>query len=217
MSGPIHWAAISRNDCVLAEARSPGGDSARVQEVAYKLLHKKITPGWEYASSRGYGLRGVKFHVLEKSGSHSPPLAWVFAVVTNSSLEDVCVKSFLEKLVYITEPMRVSDPLWRQGQVLAVQDSFLPTLRQRMEQIPSKTLDVDGIRTIMSRNIDALLGTGRSDEYADNHENDGQASMSHQLRDWNEQVNRFKMMQYAKHGRILGSIITAAVLFLPSP
>jgi len=223
MSGLIYWAAICRNEVVLVESSSDGGDTHRVQELAAKLLHKRVTPGWEYASSRVHGLRGVKFHVVERSTvPGQPPMTWIFSAVADSTLEDAKVKNFLEKLVYITEPMRSTDQLWRYGPILAVQESFVPTLYQRMQQPPSKELDIEGIRSIMSRNIDALLGTSQdenqstsSDEH--HHEHDRKNLMSHQLRDWNGQVNRFKLMQYAKHGRILGSVITSAVLFLPSP
>jgi hypothetical protein len=222
-SGLIYWAAICRNEIVLTEASNDRGDTHKVQELASKLLHKRTTPGWEYASSRIHGLRGVKFHVVEHSEVPGhPPLTWIFSAVADSSLEDVQVKNFLEKLVYITEPMRNSDPLWRQGPILAVQESFLPSLRQRMQQVPAKDLDLEGIRNIMSRNIDALLGREPSQEdttatvIADEHH--GQVGpMAHQMRDWNGQVNRFKLMQHAKHGRILGSVITSAVLFLPAP
>ena len=166
----------------------------------------------------------MKFHVVEFSDvSSCPPLTWIFSAVTDSALEDVKVKNFLEKLVYITEPMRATDPMWRCGPILAAQESFVPTLRQRMQQNPSIALDTDGIRNIMSRNIDALLGRAPSSSLEDPQtassvdHHDQKLSMSTQLKDWNEQVNRFKMMQYAKHGRILGSVITSAVLFLPSP
>ena len=45
MSGLIHWAAICRNEVVLVEASNNRGDDHKVQELAAKLLHKRITPG----------------------------------------------------------------------------------------------------------------------------------------------------------------------------
>lgn len=131
----ILWSALCRNDVLLVEAGEDHQGGAVVR-TAQKLLKKKPTPGWQYERSFRKGLRGMKFHVYEDSNVlGSSIIVWSFLAVTESSLEEDQAKSFLEKLVYITDVMRSNDDLWRNGQMLAAQDSFAPILLNKMEQV----------------------------------------------------------------------------------
>merc|ERR1712038_854623 len=107
----------------------------------------------EYENSRRAGLKGTKFHVFdngttrkvvvddvfggmfdqEADDEKSEELIWSFAAVADKTLEDAQVKSFLEKLVYITMPLREDDD-WRKGELLCGQETFAPILLQKMEQ-----------------------------------------------------------------------------------
>ena len=101
-----------------------------VIKLAQKLLNKKATHGWEFVKKKGF--KGIKFHVFDNSSRGM--VVWSFSAVAESSLDDAQVKSFLEKLVYITEPMRESEE-WHNGEVLSAQATFAPILLQKMEQV----------------------------------------------------------------------------------
>ena len=130
----ILWSCVARNGNILVEAGADEGEG-EVTGLAQKLMKQKPTPGWEFQRSRRKGLRGLKFHVYDDGdGCDEGRLIWVFACVADKSLEDSQQKSFLEKLVYLTEPLRLDDYLWREGGLLACQGTFGPMLFQRMEQ-----------------------------------------------------------------------------------
>ena len=62
-------------------------------------------------------------------------IVWSFGVVAETSLEEDQVKSYLEKIVYITEVMRSNDDGWRNGNMLVEQATFAPILLNKMEQV----------------------------------------------------------------------------------
>lgn len=123
---------------VLAEAGEDFHNGA-VVNTAQKLLKKKPAAGWKYERLRRKGIRGLKFHVFEEpTVVGSPLIVWSFVAVTESSLEKDQAKSFIEKLIYITEVMRSYDDEWRNGDTLAAQVSFAPILLDKMEQVTSQ-------------------------------------------------------------------------------
>ena len=135
-------------------------------------------------------------------------LIWSFAVVADKSLEKEQVKSFIEKLVYITMPMR-DDELWRHGDLLCAQNSFAAILLHQMEQVDEQgrlamvNEKLNTTKEIMRENIELAL---ERDETLDEMRKTSEelSSMSRQFKKRAKQVKRFKMVQNAKHGLIIG-------------
>merc|ERR1711976_194613 len=116
MSGKILWCGVARKNeksiTLLAEAGEDNFDGELIK-LARKLLNRKPTGGWEFERSRAKKLRGVNFYVHESQKQTgdweqqpAAPTIWVFSAVAESSLDEKQQKSFLEKLVYLTEPCR---------------------------------------------------------------------------------------------------------------
>ncbi|KAL7559027.1 hypothetical protein ACA910_016370 [Epithemia clementina (nom. ined.)] len=189
----------------------------------------------------GPKLKAVKFHVYEQPKGdfdHLEPIIWVFAAVynpeattwestPNSVLRDV--KSFIQKIVGLTEMPRRYDDLWRTGEQLACQPSFSATLLQRMQEvtylgeIARVVVDDDSVaqsedaKALMQANITAILD--REDKMRD------MRSRSNNLVDTARKlqmkatrvVRRRLMMQRAKHGVIQGTLICAATAVVIAP
>ena len=148
------WSAVTRDGLTLAEA-GEDAHGGKVKALAAKILAKKHTPGWEFASSGP--LKACRFFVHEHQHVWS-----VCCVYMSSVMPELLAKGFIEKLCFLTEPLR-EDPQWLQGGQLAVQNSFAPTLLQRMEQANSNgklamvSAQVSEVKNIMHQNIDVLM------------------------------------------------------------
>jgi len=218
----VLWAAVCRNDIVLVEAGEDFHEGAVIR-TAQKLLKKKATPGWEYKRSRRNGLRGIKFHVFEESEEKGSPLiVWSFVAVTESSLEEDQAKSFLEKLVYITDAMRCDDELWRNGDMLAAQESFAPILLDKMEQVSNHgrlamvNASISTTKDLMAENIEMALARGeRLDDLDEKAQN--LTAMSKVFKTRARDVKRFSMWQNAKHGLVVGTAVTGIVAVVTIP
>lgn len=230
----ILWSAICRNNIVLVEAGEDNRDGGVVR-VAQRLLNKKATHGWEFEKSRGSGLRGMKFHVYDEETNHSGDamgglmqeesstdmMIWSFAVVADKHLDEKEVKSFIEKLVYITLPLR-DDDLWRHGEMLCAQNSFASILLQKMQQVDEqgKLAMVNGkvntTKEMMRENIELALERDEAIEDLTRTSEELNA-MSKQFKKRAKQVKRFKMAQNAKHGIMIGTAVTVttAVVVVP--
>lgn len=217
----ILWSAICRNGIVLAEA---GEDQYEGQVItaAQKLLKKKATHGFEFVKQRAF--KGIKFHVFDEtpsSGSEDNMTVWSFAAVAETSLSDEEIKSFLEKLVYITEPMRESEE-WRNGEVLCAQVAFAPILLDKMENVTTQgklamvNAKIDTTKEIMAENIELALERQETLESLQRRSEETSA-MARQFKKRAKDVKRFRMMQNAKHGLIVGTLVTgvAAAVVVP--
>ena len=121
----------------------------------------------------------------------------------------------------MSDPLR-STEAWLHGGTLAAQDSFAPTLLQRMEQASSGgrlamvSSKVDEVRSIMSDNIELLLQRGDQldglDEKASN-----MNRMAHAFRRRARDAKRFQLWQQAKFGLVVGSAITVGVAIVVVP
>jgi hypothetical protein len=148
-------------------------------------------------------------------------IIWSFAVVSEASLEKEQVQSFIEKLVYITEPNRGSSE-WREGPMLCAQTSFAPILLNKMEQVDYQgrlamvNEQINSTKEILHQNIDLAL---KRDETLDdmNQKSEELSVMAKQFKKRAKQVKRFKMVQNAKHGIIIGTAVTgcAAAIIVP--
>jgi hypothetical protein len=109
----ILWSCVLRNEVILAESYDNQFQvDATVQETAQKILTKKATPGWEFHTLTHHGipkLKALKFHIYEHcENEHIEGLTdfriWTIAAVYNhKAVEQIQVKSFVEKVVGITE------------------------------------------------------------------------------------------------------------------
>lgn len=218
----ILWSAICRNNIVLAEAGEDLYDGA-VVNTAQKLLQKKATAGWEFARSRREGLRGFKFHVFDESNVGTEDMiVWSFVAVAETSLEEDQVKSYLEKLVYITEVMRSNDDEWRNGDMLVAQATFAPILLNKMEQVSRQGRlamvndSVNSTRELMAENIEmALERSGKLEDL--NKEAEDLSAMSKAFKTRAKDIKRFSMWQNAKHGLVVGTAITGIVAAITVP
>lgn len=219
----ILWSAVTRDGVVLAEA----GDDSRAGEVlalAKKILAKKPTPGWEF--EKLHALRAIKFHVHEGiggggAGGSGGKVVWAVCCVYDAKLEELQAKGFLEKLALMTEPPR-SSALWRTGGALAAQESFAPTLLQRMEQVASLgrvamvSRRADEVKQLMSDNIELLLDREvkleRLDEKAS-----AMNKLSQTFRKRARDARRFQQWQNAKFGLAAGTAVTVGVVVVVAP
>lgn len=154
---PLIWSAVTRGTTVLCECGEDhrGGEVLR---LAQRILRKRPTPGWE--TDRAGSLRALKFHVYYTSAEQStggassssapsssrsssregrraavgPPTLYSFVCVHDADFPDMQARGFLEKLALMCEPLRYSAN-WLRGDTLAAQETFAPTLLQRMEQV----------------------------------------------------------------------------------
>jgi tetrahydromethanopterin S-methyltransferase subunit B len=208
---------------------------------------KGAQPQTQLAQSQSYSstaapqqrLKGVKFHLYEtvpaegnddyednitaERSSPSTTRIWVFAAVYDPSLIDkVPVQSFLEKMIGISELFRETDHLWKEGGTLACQNSFAPMLLQRMQEVTSLGKmamlhdQLTMTQQIMSDNIALILEN--DEQLHDMQENSSRLQeMAHVFKKRTKAVRRAKMMQNAKHGLILGTVITAGVAIIVVP
>ena len=210
---PILWSGITRDGTVLAEAGQDDRGGA-VLALAQKVLKKKPTPGWEFASAKG--LKAIKFHVYEGGSARAEkPTVWSAACVYDPALEELQARGFLEKIVLLSEPLR-STPLWQTGATLACQESFAPTLLQRMEQVAAMgrmamvSTKVDEVKTLMGENIELLLAQG--DKLEDLDERASHLSkLSATFKKGTTSLRRRYMWNNARMGLAAGTAVTVGV------
>jgi tetrahydromethanopterin S-methyltransferase subunit B len=189
-----------------------------------------------------HGLKGIKFHLYETVAAEQattttttvtgtitpippPPHTriWVFSAVYDPALIDrLSVQSFIEKMIGISQLFRETDDTWKYGSTLACQAQFAAILHQRMAQVTSLGKQaavheqLQTTRAIMAANIQQIL---QNEQQA--HELAEQASrlqeMAHVFKKRTVAIRRAKMMQNAKHGLILGTVITAGVAIVVVP
>jgi Synaptobrevin len=218
----ILWASISRGSVILVEA---GEDAlgGQVLQTAKGLMAKKDTAGYEFYNCRTFRCRGIKLHVLEKDPLTESILVWKFATVYHKELVDLDqVQSFLQKLVMITQIPREHDYNWRYGDVLAAQATFAPTLLQRMEEVTylgrlaMVHKDIDGVKEIMAKNIEAALSRG--DTLEEMEESASRLSeMGKQFKKKTLKLKRFHQWQNAKYGVVVGTAVTGVVALVTIP
>lgn len=198
-----------------------------VVNLAKKLYKKKSTGGWEFERSRRKQLRGINFYVHEEQETGNwendkPPIVWVFSCVAEAALDEKQQKSFLEKLVYLTEPCRQDDYLWREGPLLACQDVFAPMLLQRMEQVERQGRlamvndSIESTKDIMHSNINMMMEREEKIEDLQAMSQDLNV-MSKQFKKRSAQIKRYKQWQNAKHGVMVGTAVTGVVAAVTIP
>ncbi len=139
------WAAVQRDDIVLAEADladQTNLDKHNLAKLATNILNKKPSPGWEHAKNAT--LKATKLHLHQRlpppprapSGTPHRHLIWSYCCVYANAFDEKLAKGFLEKLALMTDPLRETHD-WLHGPALVAQDTFAPTLLQRMEQANS--------------------------------------------------------------------------------
>jgi len=208
----ILWAAVTRDSTTLAEAGQDNHGGA-VLELAKKILAKKPSPGWEF--DKAGKLKACKFHL------HEPGMVWAACCVYHPNIPELQAKGFLEKLIFLTEPLRES-PVWRTGSTLAAQDSFAPTLLQRMEQANSDgklamvSKQVGEVKEVMHNNIELLLERGQKLEDLDEKAST-MSRMAQQFQKRSAAARKFQMWQQAKFGMAGGTAVTIGIAAVTVP
>lgn len=224
----ILWSCIARNEIVLVET---GSNDPAVRETAQGLLSRKATPGYEF-HRRGRNLRGCKFHIYEHTTNEeeeeedeeeeSQLLVWVFAAVYDASTTTQAqAQAFLQKIVVLTELPRQKDPEWRSGH--ACQTTFAPILQQRMEEITylakiaALEQQLETTRAIMERNIELILDREEELLHKLQKKSAEANEMAQIFRKRARRVRRMQLMQQAKHGILVGTVITAGLAIAVIP
>mmetsp|Transcript_3527 Transcript_3527/g.6099 ORF Transcript_3527/g.6099 Transcript_3527/m.6099 type:complete len:242 (-) Transcript_3527:1134-1859(-) len=231
-SGRILWCGVARkcerSTTLLAEAGQDNFDG-EVINLAKKLLKKTPTGGWEFERSRKKKLRGVNFYVHESKQEtgeweqqQAAPTIWVFSAIAESSLDEKQQKSFLEKLLYLTEPCREEDYLWREGDALACQELFAPMLLQRMEQVEHQgklamvNKSIESTKDIMHQNINMMME--REERLEDLETMTAECNiMAKTFKQRSKQIKRYKKWNNAKHGVLVGTAVTGVVAAVTVP
>mmetsp|Transcript_9353 Transcript_9353/g.26732 ORF Transcript_9353/g.26732 Transcript_9353/m.26732 type:complete len:257 (-) Transcript_9353:129-899(-) len=224
----ICWSCISRNDVILVEAGDDHFDGA-VVETAKKLMSKKATPGWEFATGPrgGSKLKAVKLHIYEyddASPKDDPALnVWSYCSVYNPQTTELPqVQSFLEKMASLTEYFRFEDEAWKYGDTLAAQDTFAPVLKQRMDEVTyygkmaMLNEEIEHAKEIMARNIELILARDEKLESIQEKTTRLQ-EMAGVFKKNAKNVKRRMLWQNAKHGLVMGTAITAGVAVVVVP
>ena len=217
----LQWSAFARDGIKLAEChlQAPGAGAGpprlnpEVLALAKKIVAKKPTPGWEFEKGPGK-LRAVKFHLHEQLPGGR--VVWAACCCYDSGvMPEPQAKSFVEKLIFLTEPLRDSQE-WRGGGEFAAQGAFAPMLKQRMEQanaggkLAAVTAQVDGIKEIMSNNINLMLERGEQLEQLQDKAG-ALAKVSQQFHKGAHKAKRFQMWQQAKFGSAVGTAVAVGV------
>jgi len=209
----IVWAAVQRDAVTLAEC-GEDAHGGQVLALAKKILTKKPSPGWEF--DKAGKLHAVKFHV------HESGMVWTACCVyVNGVIPELQAKGFLEKIILLSEPLR-TERVWRSGGTLAAQDSFAPTLLQRMEQANSGgkvamvSEQVNEVKELMSNNIELLLERGQKIEDLEEKAT-FLGNMSKQFHKGARSARRFQMWQQAKFGMATGTAVTVGVAAVSVP
>jgi vesicle-associated membrane protein 5 len=216
----IIWSCISRDKTILAEAGEDHSIDGAVTKAARELMKKKPTPGYEFYKKGPYS--GVKFHVYEKDPISSELFIWMFCCVHDATVKTDQAQSFLEKILIMTEMNRKNDFEWQYGGVLACQATFAPCLLQRMQEVAylgrmaMVNEKVDNCKDQMHDNIMLILeNEGKIEELGEKATRMEQAS--HVFKKRSQDIKRFHMWQNAKHGVVVGSLVTAGVAVITVP
>ena len=217
----LHWAAVQRNHTTLAECGNPQDLVVKRNTtlLANQILKKKTAPGWE--TEKKNNLKAYKLHVHTRHSASNQHLVFAYACVCDASFHDQLAKGFLEKLALMSEPVR-STTEWENGQTLAAQNSFAPTLLQRMEQANSSgktalvSQKVSEVRAIMSENIELLLDRGDNLEQLEE-KTTAMSKMSLAFRKRARDAKRFQLWQQAKFGLTVGTAVTVGVAIVVVP
>lgn len=160
----------------------------------------------------------------KKRGKYNGGLiVWTFATVYD---EEHCTRleaqSFLEKMIGITEIFRETKE-WKHGTTLSCQNVFAPILLQRMQDIKHYGKmamieeTIERSKQIMKDNITLLLE--RDERLSDLEETSKELSdMAYEhFKKRTKHLRRLQMMQHAKHGFLVGTVVvtTAAIVIVP--
>ncbi|KAL3939059.1 MAG: hypothetical protein SGBAC_006142 [Bacillariaceae sp.] len=215
-------------DVIVAEAQ--GVQDPKVQHVSQELLRKKPTPGWEFYNNKSFSarLKGLKFHIYEHIEDAQFEDAtdfriWVVAAVYDPAfVETQQAKSFIEKIVGISEVFREHDRTWQTGPQYCAQPSFGPILAQRMQEVTylgkvaMVEKEIDSLKQIMARNIDMILDRG--DKIDRLQEESKQLNeMTAVFKKNSKKLKRKMLWQNAKYGLMMGTAVTVGVAAVTIP
>ncbi|KAL7581375.1 hypothetical protein ACA910_021967 [Epithemia clementina (nom. ined.)] len=234
---PFHGAVSRAAKAILAKKNTPGWEyhtlKPRNGRLRRRLLPctKSISPCPK--TGKIPRLRAIKFHVFEQYSEEgdfedelfTQPIVWIFAAVYNpeaSTWEDSTnteadVKGFIQQMIDLTAMPRLIDDNWRHGPTMACQTSFASELLQRMEDetfSSSMTSEMTQCKqdnkALIKSNISAILE--REDQLREIQERTRKLeAMSDSFRKKVRGIRRRIMIQHAKRGLVVGSLVTTAV------
>ncbi|CAJ1946932.1 unnamed protein product [Cylindrotheca closterium] len=224
----ILWSCIARNDIIVAEAH--GIHDERVQHISQELMRKKPTPGWEFYNNKSFSarLKGLKFHIYEHVEDSEFEDAtefriWVVGAVYDPAfIETQQAKSFIEKIVGISQVFREHDMNWQRGSQYCAQPSFGPILDQRMQEVSylgkvaMVEQEIQSLKQIMAENIDMILDRG--DKIDRLQEESKQLNeMTAVFKKNSKKLKKKMMWQNAKYGMVVGTAVTVGVAAVTIP
>lgn len=216
----VLWCAIARDDLLLAEAMQGQVDSgsSEARELATALIAKKPSPGWEF--ERAGSLRGLKFHVHERS-EDGGSIVWAYVAIHDSKFPEQSAKCLVERLVLQTAPLRGSRE-WRSAAAHSLQRGIGHELSEQLERVNATgrtkmvSESVDEVKAVMEQNIELLLDRGeRLDQLGER--TDAMAKLSATFHRSAQEAKRFQMMQQAKFGMVVGTALAVGVGVLAAP
>mmetsp|Transcript_27899 Transcript_27899/g.67878 ORF Transcript_27899/g.67878 Transcript_27899/m.67878 type:complete len:237 (-) Transcript_27899:268-978(-) len=219
----ILWSCVARNDVIVAEAQGP--QDPKIQHVSQELLRKKPTPGWEFYNNKSFSarLKGLKFHIYEHVEDRDFEDAAEFRIwVVGAVYDPACVetqqaKSFIEKIVCISEVFREHDQTWQTGPQYCAQPSFGPILAQRMQEVSylgkvaMVEQEIESLKQIMARNIDMILDRGDKMERLQD-DSKQLNEMAAVFKKNSKKLKRKMLWQNAKYGLVVGTAVTVGVV-----
>lgn len=224
----ILWSCVARHDVIVAEAQ--GIQDPRVQHVSQELMRKKPTPGWEFYNNKTFSarLKGLKFHIYEHVEDATYEDATEFRIWVVGAVYDPAVvetqqaKSFIEKIVVISEVFRQHDQNWQTGSQYCAQNSFGPIMAQRMQEVAylgkvaMVEQEIESLKQIMARNIDMIVDRGDKIERLQG-ESKQLNEMAAVFKKNSKKLKRKMLWQNAKYGLVLGTAVTAgaAAIIIP--
>ena len=159
----LHWCGVARDGQIIGESvldSSALPSKYAIQELAARLMAKRPTPGFEYATGEE-SLRAIKLHIHDANDS----TVWGLQVVLDATYPESRAKSVLSNMVKWSQPHRATN-LWRTGDPAAVRKNMNEKLKAVLTQANTKEgptaathvlAGVDEATALMHHNIELLL------------------------------------------------------------
>ena len=218
----LHWCGVARDGQIIGESvldSSALPSKYAIQELAARLMAKRPTPGFEYATGEE-SLRAIKLHIHDANDS----TVWGLQVVLDATYPESRAKSVLSNMVKWSQPHRATN-LWRTGDPAAVRKNMNEKLKAVLTQANTKEgptaathvlAGVDEATALMHHNIELLLERQEKLEMLSRNVEDlSQASKFFHTQA--VRAKRFHMWQEAKWGMALGTAATIVGAILVAP
>lgn len=224
--GPrIVFAAVSRNDQVLAEAvpsglapaasAADGTDEASARQLGQKMMGRKAPPGWD--ELHGGHFRSIRMPI------HDPLGVTCYTICFSSTLPGDRAQAFVQKLALMLDPMIDKSTADTQGQGRSkIEAALRPVLERELDNANTglKQFQIENqigeVRQIMMQNVEVMLD--RQDRLQDlEGKSQNFESAAHTFQSGSRRLRRFHLMNQVKWGVVIGTGVTlaAAAIIVP--